>query len=210
MFTGLIQAVGQIEQAERRDRGVHLVVQAAPLDQRGWRVGDSVAVSGCCLTATRIEGSRFHADVSEETLACTVNLDRCGAVNLELSLALGDRIGGHLVSGHVDGVGTVTALEPVGGSIQWRVRVPRAIAPFMAVKGSVAIDGVSLTINRVVDGDQGCEVSINLIPHTQAVTTLGRLAIGQRVNVEVDQLARYAERIVNFRGEGRDPGKYPG
>jgi len=198
MFTGLVQAVGRIEQVERRERGLHLVVQAAPIDSSSLHVGDSVSVAGCCLTATSVQGTRFQVDVSEETLARTVNLDRCGDVNLELSLALGDRIGGHLVSGHVDAVGTVVHLAPVGESSELVVRAPRSLAAYLAVKGSLAVDGVSLTINRVEDSDDGCQVSINLIPHTQAVTTLGQLAAGRRVNLEVDLLARYAERIVSI------------
>jgi riboflavin synthase len=198
MFTGIIQAIGRIEQVERRERGVHVTVQAAPIDATRLKVGDSVAVNGCCLTATEVDGTRFAADLSEETLARTANLDRCGPVNLELSLAFGDRIGGHLVSGHVDAVGTVAAVAAVGESRELRVRAPRSIAACLAFKGSVAVDGVSLTINRVEDSEAGCEVAINLIPHTLAVTTLGRLSAGQAVNLEVDPLARYAERAISL------------
>jgi len=196
MFTGLVQAIGHIERVERRERGVRLAVQAQGLPGPAIGIGDSVAVAGCCLTAVALDGSGFHADVSAETLERTANLDRCGPVNLELSLALGDRIGGHLVSGHVDGVATVLGIGAVGDSRELVVRAPQDLAPLLAVKGSVAIDGVSLTINRVRDGADGCEVSINLIPHTQQVTTLGSLAPGHRVNLEVDQLARYAQRIL--------------
>jgi riboflavin synthase len=199
MFTGIIQALGRIERVERRERGVHLVVDAAaPVDAERVGVGDSIAVSGCCLTVTAIDGTRFEADLSEETLARTANLDRCGPVNLELALALGDRIGGHLVSGHVDAVGTVVGIAPVGESCELVVRAPRSLAPCLAYKGSVAVDGVSLTINRVEDSPDGCDVAINLIPHTRAVTTLGRLTAGQRVNLEVDPLARYAERAISL------------
>jgi riboflavin synthase len=197
MFTGLVQAVGRIEQVEPRERGLHLVVHAGALDPSHLRVGDSVAVSGCCLTATSVEGARFQVDVSEETLSRTVNLDRCGDVNLELSLALGDRLGGHLMSGHVDAVGTVVSLSPVGQSSELVVRAPRSLAAYLAFKGSLAVDGVSLTINRVEDTHDACEAWINLIPHTRAVTTLGQLEAGRRVNLEVDLLARYAERIVS-------------
>jgi riboflavin synthase len=199
VFTGLIQAIGRIEQVERRERGVHLVIEASGLAQSALRVGDSIAVSGCCLTATAVDGASFGADVSAETLARTVNLDRCGPVNLEASLSIGDRFGGHLVSGHVDGVGTVVSLDPVGESRQLVVLAPASLAPLLAVKGSVAVDGVSLTVNGVRDLEGGCEVSINLIPHTQAVTTLGRIGAGSRVNLEVDQLARYALRILSFQ-----------
>jgi riboflavin synthase len=198
MFTGLVQAVGRIERAEQRGNGVRLLVQAAPLDGSSLAIGDSVAVNGCCLTVTAIEGTRFEADLSEETLARTANLDRCGPVNLELSLAVGDRIGGHLVSGHIDAAGTVVAMAAVGDSRELRLLAPHALAPYLAFKGSLAVDGVSLTVNRVQDSQDGCEVTINLIPHTLAVTTLGQLSTGQRVNLEVDSLARYAERIVSL------------
>jgi riboflavin synthase len=198
MFTGIIQAVGRIEQVEPRERGVRVRVHATGIDATHLRVGDSIAVNGCCLTVTAIDPTRFEADLSEETLARTANLDRCGPVNLELAMALGDRIGGHLVSGHVDAVGTVIGLAAVGDSRQLRVRAPRSMAPCLAFKGSLAVDGVSLTINRVEDFDQGCNVTINLIPHTLGATTLGQVSIGQRVNLEVDPLARYAERMVSL------------
>jgi riboflavin synthase len=198
MFTGIIQAIGRIERVERRERGVRLQVQTAPIDAASLKVGDSIAVNGCCLTATAIDATHFHADVSEETLARTANLDRCGPVNLELAMALGDRIGGHLVSGHVDAVGNVVGVAKVGDSRELRVRAPRSLAPCLAFKGSLAVDGVSLTINRVEDSEEGCEVAINLIPHTLAATTLGQVAVGQRVNLEVDPLARYAERAVSL------------
>ena len=196
MFTGIVQAVGAIERVERRERGVHLLVQAAPIDAAGLRVGDSIAVNGCCLTAVAVAGTRFEADLSEETLARTANLDRCGPVNLELAMALGDRIGGHLVSGHVDAVGTVYGISPAGESSQLRLRAPTVLAPCLAYKGSLAVDGVSLTINRVEDLESACEVTIQLIPHTLAATTLGRLTVGQSVNLEIDPLARYAERAI--------------
>ena len=198
MFSGIVQAIGEIEQVEPRERGVRLSVQAAPIDAGGLKVGDSIAVNGCCLTVTAIEATRFRADLSEETLARTANLDRRGPVNLELAMALGDRIGGHLVSGHVDAVGVVVGVERVGDSRELRVRAPRSLAPCLAFKGSLAVDGVSLTINRVEDSGQGCDVTINLIPHTLAVTTLGQVAPGLRVNLEVDPLARYAERVVSL------------
>ncbi len=204
MFTGIVQAVGRIERVERRATGAHVVVQAAQPGVSDLAVGDSIAVNGCCLTVTAIDGSRFHADLSEETLARTANLDRCGPVNLELALAVGDRIGGHLVSGHVDAAGTVVGLAAVGSSRELRVRAPASLAPYLAFKGSLAVDGVSLTINRVQDMEDGCEVTINLIPHTLDVTTLGQLAAGQQVNLEVDSLARYAERIVSLIASSSD------
>jgi riboflavin synthase len=204
MFTGLVQAVGRIEQVERRERGLRLVVQAAPIDSSSLKVGDSVAVNGCCLTAMKVEGTRFQVDVSEQTLTTTANLDRCGDVNLELSLALGERIGGHLMYGHVDAVGTVMSVSAVGESSELVVRAPRSLAAYLAYKGSLAVDGVSLTINRVQDSNAACDVWINLIPHTRAVTTLGQLAIGQSVNLEADPLARYAERIASVLTPAHD------
>jgi riboflavin synthase len=198
MFTGIVQAVGRIERVERREGGARVLVQAAAIDAGSLSVGDSVAVNGCCLTATSVDATGFQADLSEETLARTANLDQCGPVNLELSLALGDRIAGHLVLGHVDAVGVVVSVLPAGESRQLRVRAPRSLAACLALKGSLAVDGVSLTINEVEDSEQACDVSINLIPHTLAVTTLGRLSAGQRVNLEVDPLARYAERVVSL------------
>ncbi|MBV8210476.1 MAG: riboflavin synthase [Burkholderiaceae bacterium] len=196
MFTGIVQVVGAIERVEARERSVRLLVQAAPIDTASLKVGDSIAVNGCCLTAVSVAGTRFEADLSEETLARTANLDRCGPVNLELAMALGDRIGGHLVSGHVDAVGIVGALTPAGESSQVQLRAPAALATCLAYKGSLAVDGVSLTINRVEDLDNGCEVTIQLIPHTLAATTLAHLAVGQRVNLEIDPLARYAQRAI--------------
>ena len=199
MFTGIIQTVGQIEQVERRDRGARVRLQAPqPIDITRIKVGDSVAVNGCCLTVTAVGDQRFEADLSEETLTRTANLDRCGPVNLELALALGEPIGGHLVAGHVDAVGTVIGLADAGESCELTVRAPPSLAPCLAYKGSVAIDGVSLTINRVEDSEHGCDMTINLIPHTRAVTTLGRLTAGDRVNLEVDLFARYAQRIVSL------------
>jgi riboflavin synthase len=198
MFTGIVETVGRIEQVEARERGVRVRVHAGAIDEASLKVGDSIAVNGCCLTITAIGEGLFRADVSEETLARTANLDRCGPVNLELAMALGDRIGGHLVSGHVDAVGTVVGFAPVGDSRELWVRAARSLAPCLAFKGSLAVDGVSLTINQVQDSDQSCDVAINLIPHTLAATTLGQASIGQRVNLEVDPLARYAERMVSL------------
>ncbi len=196
MFTGLVQATGTIERVQPLAAGLQIEIDARALAPRPIRVGDSVAVNGCCLTATRVDGACFRADLSTETLARTCGLDAPGEVNLETSLALGDVLGGHLVSGHVDGVGRVTGWRAVGESIELVLQVPLALARFVAVKGSLAVQGVSLTVNRVADGDGGCECSINLIPHTLHSTTLGRLGEGARVNLEIDLLARYAERIL--------------
>lgn len=199
MFTGIVQGVGRIERVEPlgADAGVRLTVHTQGLSLAGARVGDSIALNGACLTITSLVGQRFTVDVSRETLSKTVGLDARGEVNLETALALGDKLGGHLVSGHVDGVGEVVRFAPKGESWDLLVRAPRELAKYFAYKGSVAIDGVSLTVNRVTDTPAGCELAINLIPHTIAVTTLKRLAPGARVNLEVDLIARYVERMLN-------------
>jgi riboflavin synthase len=192
MFTGIVAAVGRIERIEPRPQGLRLAIDAGGLDLGDVAVGDSIAVNGCCLTVVALAGRRFEVDVSQETIDCTVGLGAPGEVNLEKSLRLADRLGGHLVTGHVDGVGTVVKFEPVGESHRLVVRVPADLAKYVARKGSVAVQGVSLTVNRV----DRAEFEINLIPHTLAVTTLKRLAPGARVNLEVDLLARYAERLL--------------
>jgi riboflavin synthase len=198
MFTGIVQGVGRIERVEAlgADAGVRLTVDAQSVPLAGARVGDSIALNGACMTITSLAGQRFTVDVSRESLARTVGLDAPGEVNLETALALGDKLGGHLVSGHVDGVGEVVRFAPVGESWDLVVRAPRELAKYFAYKGSVAIDGVSLTVNRVTDTAAGCELAINLIPHTIEVTTLKRLAPGARVNLEVDLIARYVERML--------------
>lgn len=182
MFTGIVQAVGRIEKQNP------LQIKAGRLPLSDVRIGDSICVQGCCLTVIRKAKGRLWFDVSEETLRVTAGLDRPGAVNLEKSLALGDRLGGHLVTGHVDGVGVV--VKRAGGLLQ--VKVPRGLSRYVAKKGSICIDGVSLTVNRV----KGNAFEVNLIPHTFAVTTLKRLARGSKVNLEVDLLARYMERLL--------------
>jgi riboflavin synthase len=192
MFTGIVASVGRIERIEPRPQGLRLAIDAGGLDLGDVAVGDSIAVNGCCLTVVALAGRRFEVDVSQETIDCTVGLGAPGEVNLEKSLRLADRLGGHLVTGHVDGVGTVVTFEPVGESHRLVVRAPADLAKYVARKGSVAIQGVSLTVNRV----DRAEFEINLIPHTLAVTTLNRLAPGARVNLEVDLLARYAERLL--------------
>ena len=193
MFTGIVQSVGTIESVTPLEAGVRLVIDAGGLDGSGVAVGDSICVQGACLTVVAIDGARIGFDVSRETLACTVGLDRPGAVNLESSLALGDKLGGHLVTGHVDGLGAVIAFEAEGESKRLRLRVPAELARYVARKGSITIDGVSLTVNRVEDE----LFEVNLIPHTLAVTTLGRFTAGAKVNLEVDLIARYVERMLN-------------
>ena len=180
MFTGIVQAVGRIVTTKP------FVVDAGRLPIAGLRVGDSVCVQGACLTVTRKAKRRLWFDVSRETLRVTAGLDRPGEVNLEKSLALGDSLGGHLVTGHVDGIGVVTRSR---GLLQ--VKAPRGFSKYIARKGSICVDGVSLTVNRV----RGATFEVNLIPHTLKVTTLKRLERGSRVNLEIDLIARYMERM---------------
>jgi riboflavin synthase len=192
MFSGIVAALGRITKIEPRPGGARLAISAARLGMDDVAIGDSIAVNGVCLTAVTKTATAFEADVSQETLNCTTGLDAMGEVNLEKSLRLADRLGGHLVSGHVDGVGEVVKFEAVGESTLLRVRVPEALSRYIAKKGSVAIQGVSLTVNFV----EGAEFEVNLIPHTVSVTTLKVLKPGSRVNIEVDQIARYVERML--------------
>ena len=200
MFTGIIAAMGRIESiapetADPRS-GVRLSVDVRTLDVERVAIGDSIAIAGACMTVVAIDGPLLQFDVSRESLDKTVGLDRAGDVNLERALRFGDRLDGHFVSGHVDGTGTVVRFEPTGESWTLVVRAPTALARFLALKGSVAVDGVSLTINAVHDHAAGCDFSINIIPHTAAVTTLHRLKPGSRVNLEIDSIARYVERML--------------
>jgi riboflavin synthase len=198
MFTGIVQAVGRVESVVARADGVRLRVDTGALGVEDIAIGDSVAVNGCCLTAVAVDGAALLFDVSAETLRCTAGLGAPGAVNLEKALRLSDRLGGHLVQGHVDGVGTVVAFAAVDGDAggSWRLEVdaPQAVARYIASKGSVAVDGVSLTVNGVAE----TRFHVNLIPHTLAVTTLGALAPGARVNLEADLVARYVARLAEF------------
>lgn len=192
MFSGIIAATGRIIHIEPRESGSTLTIDAADLDLGDVAVGDSIACGGVCLTVVALAGKAFTVDVSRETLNCTVGLDGMHEVNLEKALRLADRLGGHLVSGHVDGVGEVLKFERIGESHELVIRAPQALAKYIARKGSVSVDGVSLTTNTV----SGAEFSINLIPHTVEVTTLKRLERGSRVNLEVDLIARYVERML--------------
>ena len=207
MFTGIVQAIGRIDRVEPlgsgADSGVRLRIRVEPPFLSGTQEGDSICVSGVCLTATSVAPDAFTADVSRESLSRTTGLDAPRAVNLETSLRLGDKLGGHLVFGHVDGVGEVVRFEPVGESHELVLRAPPGLARYLAFKGSVSVDGVSLTVNRVTDVAAGCEFSINLIPHTLAATTLRGLSAGTRVNLEADMVARYVERML----EGRIPAR---
>jgi riboflavin synthase len=194
VFTGIVQAMGRIASATPHGDGLRIAVETGALGVDGVKPGDSIAVAGCCLTVVGIERDRLCFDVSAETLSCTTGLDRTGRVNLEPALRLSDRLGGHLVSGHVDGVGGVIRAEAVGaadGSRLLEIETPAALLRFIAPKGSVAIDGVSLTVNTVAPR----HFAVNLIAHTLAVTTLGELTRGARVNLEVDLVARYVARL---------------
>lgn len=195
MFTGIVQGVGRIVHSERRGEGVRLVIDVSGLGARDVAIGDSIAVNGCCLTVVAAADDMLSFDASAETLRCTAGLDRAGSVNLEKSLRMGDLLGGHLMSGHVDGVGTVHSVVPVAGadgSVTFTVQAPAELARLIAVKGSIAVQGVSLTVNTV----EGTRFAVNLIPHTLAVTTLAQLAPGDRVNLEVDVIARYVARMM--------------
>jgi riboflavin synthase len=183
MFTGIVQAVGRIEKLKP------LQVASGRLPLADVKIGDSICVQGCCLTVVKKAKGKLWFDVSRETQRVTAGLDRLGPVNLEKSLGLGDKLGGHLVTGHVDGVGVV--LKHSKGFLQ--VKVPKALSRYIARKGSICIDGVSLTVNRV----KGRSFDVNLIPHTLKVTTLGRLKKGDAVNLEVDLVARYVARLLD-------------
>jgi riboflavin synthase len=194
MFTGIVHAAGRIAAAHGRSGGLRIAVDPGALDIGDVAVGDSIAVNGCCLTVVEIDDAMLGFDVSAETLRCTTGLDRVGSVNLEKALRLGERLGGHLLTGHIDGVGVVTRAEPAGanpGSILLEIEAPAELARFVAAKGSIAVDGISLTVNAV----RGRHFSVNLIPHTLAVTTLSAIAPGARVNLEIDIIARYVARL---------------
>jgi riboflavin synthase len=191
MFTGIVLGVGTVREVTPAERGVRATIEAGTVDVSDVAVGDSIAVDGVCLTAVALPPGGFAVDISRETLDCTIGFDRGRKVNLEKSLRLSDRLGGHLVSGHVDGVGSVTRFEQVGESWLLAVQAPRELARYIARKGSIAVNGVSLTVNAV----KGSEFEINLIPHTLTVTNLGALKAGARVNLEIDMLARYVERL---------------
>jgi riboflavin synthase len=194
LFTGIVQDIGEVRSLEARGGDVRLTISCHHLDLARVQVGDSLCVQGCCLTVTERPGQAFAADVSRETLSLTTlgDLVAGSPVNLEPALRAGDPLGGHLVSGHVDGVARVVAVGGDARSLRLRIAVPAPLARYIARKGSVALDGVSLTVNEVEDAVFG----VNIIPHTQAVTTLGRLTVGSRVNLEVDQFARYLERML--------------
>jgi riboflavin synthase len=208
MFTGIVAAVGRIESVSplgNGEAGVRLRIDAGGLDLADVQLGDSIAIQGACMTVVTLADGHFDVDVSRESLDKTVGLDRAGRVNLEKALRLADRLGGHLVSGHVDGIGEVTHFAPVGESHELRIRAPRQLGRYLAYKGSVVVNGVSLTVNRVLDDENGCTFSINLIPHTIEVTTLQHLKPGTRVNLEIDLIARYVERMLSASNDDHKP-----
>jgi len=205
MFTGIVSGVGRIVEAQPLGAGAAfgkaLAIEAPPgfLDDIG--LGDSIALSGACMTVVRLEpeARRFHVEISAESLNKTAGLEAAGAeVNLEKAMRADARLDGHLVAGHVDGVGRVSRFEPLGESWALEIEAPSSLARFLAVKGSVAVDGVSLTVNRVEDRPSGCVIAINLIPHTVQNTSLRGLAVGALVNLEIDLVARYVERMLGM------------
>lgn len=204
MFTGIVSGIGRIVEVQAAGAGKRLTVQTPPAYLDDVQSGDSIALNGACMTVTQFDAAaaRFTLDISAESLDKTAGLGEPGPVNLEKALRAHDRLGGHLVSGHVDGIGQVSRFDDLGGHHELRVRAPRGLARFLAYKGSIAVNGVSLTVNRVADDAAGCEFSINLIPHTLQQTTLGTLQPGSRVNLEVDLIARYVERML---GSGASP-----
>ena len=195
MFSGIIAAVGQITQITPREAGFRLTVESGALGLDDVALGDSIACNGVCLTVVACTGQNFMVDVSPETLSCTVGLSAPGPINMEKALRLADRLGGHLVSGHVDGVGEVLRFDPVGDNRLLEIRAPHDLAKYIARKGSITINGTSLTTNEV----EGNTFTINLIPHTLENTTLNQLAPGSRVNLEIDLIARYCERMLSYQ-----------
>jgi len=198
MFTGIVLDVGRIEAREARGGDLRLTIGFTRLDPQRVAVGDSICVQGCCLTATAVSGTSFTADLSRETLALTTlgELAVGAAVNLEPSLRAGDALGGHLLSGHVDGLGEIRSVGGDARSLRLEIAAPAALARYLAPKGSIAVDGVSLTVNSV----DGASFGVNIIPHTQTATTLGAAKPGTRVNLEVDQVARYLARLLAVPG----------
>lgn len=204
MFTGIVTAIGRITRVSPladggQDAGLRLFIEAPGFLRPDNKLGDSIAIQGACMTVVAMDQDGFQVDVSRESLNRTVGLDGAGEVNLEHAMRLGDTLDGHIVSGHVDGKGEVTRFEQAGESWNLSIRVPQSLGRYMAYKGSVTVNGVSLTVNSVEDQTEGCEISINLIPHTVQVTTLKRLKPGAAVNIEIDMIARYCERLLGAR-----------
>jgi riboflavin synthase len=216
MFTGIIQAIGHIDTVEKLGDGFRLHINAGKLDMSDVQLGDSIALQGACMTVVSMTTSHFAIDISAESLDKTTGLDQPGHINLEKALRFNDRLGGHLVSGHVDGMGTVTLFEQVEqveqakqiksdgsqnneGSWHLVIKAPESLAKYLAYKGSIVVNGTSLTVNKVEDLNDGCLMHINLIPHTLQNTTLQYLKAGSLVNLEVDLIARYVERMLSAK-----------
>jgi riboflavin synthase len=213
MFTGIIQAIGHIDTIEKLGDGFRLHIDAGKLDMSDVQLGDSIALQGACMTVVSMTTSHFAIDISAESLDKTTGLDQPGFINLEKALRFNDRLGGHLVSGHVDGMGTVTLFEQVEqtkqiksdgsqnneGSWHLVIKAPKSLAKYLAYKGSIVVNGTSLTVNKVEDLHDGCLIHINLIPHTLQNTTLQYLKAGSLVNLEVDLIARYVERMLSSK-----------
>ncbi|MCH9798634.1 MAG: riboflavin synthase [Betaproteobacteria bacterium] len=197
MFTGIIQAVGQLTPATQSTGDIQISIAANQLDLSDVNIGDSIAVNGVCLTVTTINQTHFTADVSKETLTVTTGLNQKGFVNLEKAMRLDSRLGGHLVSGHVDGIGEVVQFEAINDCWLLVIRAPHAISKYIARKGSICVNGVSLTTNSIEKDN----FAINIIPHTLEKTTLGALNVGSKVNLEIDQIARYVERMQQWETE---------
>jgi riboflavin synthase len=198
MFTGIIETTGTIERAEKTDANLRAVIHAPKLGLHQVAIGDSIAVNGCCLTVVEKTSESFAVDISHETISLTTGFEQGATVNLEKSLRYGDRLGGHLVSGHIDGIGVVNALQDLGASWRLEIAAPKELGKYVARKGSVAVNGISLTVNKVSDRDDGtCVFEINIIPHTFQVTTIRGLQVGSKVNLEIDLLARYLERMAS-------------
>ncbi|MFO0463351.1 MAG: riboflavin synthase [Burkholderiales bacterium] len=197
MFTGIIETMGVIQIADPSPTNLRLTIHAPKLGLHQVSLGDSIAVNGCCLTVVAKTADTFSVDVSSASLALTSGFPQDSVVNLEKSLRFGDRLGGHLVSGHVDGIGTVVQMEDLGASWRLVIEAPHELAKFVARKGSITVNGVSLTVNKVADTPSGsCSFEINIIPHTYQVTSIRGLHSGSKVNLEIDLLARYVERMM--------------
>jgi riboflavin synthase len=200
LFTGIVETTGIIEKADVSPANTRLTINTPRLGLHQVAIGDSIAVNGCCLTVVEKSAQHFSVDVSNETLSLTTGLVQGAEVNLEKSLRFGDRLGGHLVSGHIDGVGLVVAIDDLSASWHLQIEAPKELAKFIARKGSIAVNGVSLTVNAVSDAANGGAIfDINIIPHTHQVTTIRLLRKGAKVNLEIDQLARYVERMLGDR-----------
>lgn len=204
MFTGIVAAVGRIVDVspfndEQEESGLRLQLHAPGFLRSASKLGDSIAIQGACMTVVALQDDGFSVDVSRESLNRTAGLDAEGDVNLEHALRMGDSLDGHMVSGHIDGLGEVSEFQPIGESWDLQIKVPQSLSRYLAYKGSITVNGVSLTVNQVDDLVSGCVIRINLIPHTVSVTTLQHLGVGDLVNLEVDMIARYVARMLEVQ-----------